>query len=570
VEQRRAPDGARTDARQAELSARVRRFASLRGAQRALGRAVHPSELEQANRVGRSILIALEGIKGQGGGFRGVLPGPAALARVDEMLDEATGHVREIIHRIAIPELRSALQDLSGERLVEAQGLIDLLLDAGVPEDAGLRMLEYLITLAASEDRHGRRVVVRDPAKLSSRLREVCAEMAEGGGRGDPIEAERIISSASLMLHAEEDLGAVRDRMRDLKDEIGNGIFHPRVLAASVAYNVAMWNRVADLLEGSRSIDLLANDLFAEASEAPAGKEESGAVAEERAARELLATKGFARLVRAVGARLRGGSTDDLAADRCAVAASREALRPAEVEVFDRSAEGDEIAELSRSAIVVGLVLRNAAALQDPLLELGLDPKRLRVEAAAGLADELANSSRKLFEEGRHQSAFLLSEVRSRHLADLLGEGGGGSRASASAARSSSDLAGLLSGRRAGALAALLTVFGLAFVVSGLFTSGHRSDASSRAELAALSPFLDSGYVNTLGETQEFVGGVTAAWDYLSPEQRLRVVAEIGTRLRDQGVQGAVLKDRFNRVHARFARGKPQLLDPGAAGRGAP
>ena len=114
-------------------------------------------------------------------------------------------------------------------------------------------------------------------------------------------------------------------------------------------------------------------------------------------------------------------------------------------------------------------------------------------------------------------------------------------------------------------VAALVTVFVLAVVVSGLFTSGHRSDAFLRAELVALSPFLESGYLNTLGETQEFVGGLTGAWDYLDPGQRMRVATEIGLALRAQGVHGAVLKDRFNRPQARFNRRGAQLFDPKAA-----
>lgn len=553
------------------LHSRVRRFASLRAAQRALGRAVHPSELEQANRLGRSILIALEGLKGQGGGFRGALPEPAALARVDEMLDEAARHIRDTLNRLPIPELRSALKDLSGERLVEAQGLIDLLLEAGLPDSDGLRMLEYLVTLASSEDRHGRRVVVREPAKLSERLRELSGELAQRD-EGDPLEAERLISQATVRLHDDGDLGGVRDRMRALKEEIGEGVFHPRVLSASVSYNVAMWNRVADLLEGSRSIDLLAGDLFAESPElAEVATPEREEAPEPRAsARDLLASPGFVRLVAAVGARLRGGSVNDAPADRCAVAASREGLRPGEVEVFDRSADADEVAELARAAIVVGLVLRNAAALEEPLAELDLDPDRLRDEAAAGLADELANSSRKLFEQGRHQLAFLLSEVRSRHLAELLGSALGGPLAAPRRAPGGPDLAGLLSGPRAGALAALATLFALALVVSLLWSPGHRSDAFSRAQLAELSPFLESGYRNTLGETQEFVGSLTPAWDYLDADQRVRVTTEIGLALHGTGIQGVVLKDRFQRVHARYARGRAQLLDPAAASRAGP
>ena len=405
--------------------------------------------------------------------------------------------------------------------------------------------------------------MVKGELQLTQRLRELSGEQADSG-EGDPLAAERVISSASMMLHAEEDLGSVRDRMRQLKEEVGRGIFHPRVLAASVSYNVAMWNRVADLIEGSRSIDLLANDLFdekAESEEAPAP-----GVEDEAAARELLASPGFVRLVAAVGARLRGGSADDAPADRCAVAASREGLRPGEVEVFDRSADTDEVSELARAAIVVGLVLRNAAALEEPLAELEIDPEQLRSEVAPGLADELANSSRKLFEQGRHQLAFLLSEVRSRHLARRVGSDFGG-RAEARLSPGAPGLGGLFSGPRAGGLAAMVTLLGLAVLVSTLFNSGHRSDAFTEEQLASLSPFLGSGYRNTLGETQEFVGSLTPAWDYLGPEQRVRVTAEIGLALRDRGVQGVVLKDRFNRVHARFARGKARLFDPTTAGR---
>ena len=36
-----------------------------------------------------------------------------------------------------------------------------------------------------------------------------------------------------------------------------------RVLEAAVAYNVAMWNRMAGLLEGSRLLDRLADDVLA-------------------------------------------------------------------------------------------------------------------------------------------------------------------------------------------------------------------------------------------------------------------------------------------------------------------
>ena len=179
----------------------------------------------------------------------------------------------------------------------------------------------------------------------------------------------------------------------------------------------------------------------------------------------------------------------------------------------------------------------------------------------------VTDRSRKLFEEGRHDSAFLLSEVRSRHLAELLSTELGGERRGGRRPRSGSGLTGALGGARTGTLAAMVTVFALALVVSVLWTPGRRADAFTPAELAQLSPFLESGYRNTLGETHEFVGGLTPAWDYLSADQRRRVTAEIGTALRERDIPGAVLKDRWNRVHARFAGGRPQLFDPTLSGR---
>ena len=87
MQQRRAREDAEASSAQAGLQVRVRRFASLRAAQRALGRAVHPTELEQANRLGRSILMELGALRGQGSGFRGVVSERQALIRVDAMLD---------------------------------------------------------------------------------------------------------------------------------------------------------------------------------------------------------------------------------------------------------------------------------------------------------------------------------------------------------------------------------------------------------------------------------------------------------------------------------------------------
>lgn len=546
------------------LRQRTRRFAGLRAAQRALARTVHPSELEEANRRGQEILILLQGLHARvesSGGWGPVDPGE--FARADGELEELSRHTREVLDGVAIAELRATAPQLVSDSPVEAQGLVDLLLEGPLDSDKSLRTLEFLITLLATEEHGGRRIRAREPSEVTPRLAECCRAWLEEGA--DP-DAERAFLSAAGMLDSAEDIGVVRDRMRGYKEKLGRGLLHPRVLAGAIAYNVAMWNRVADLIAGGRAIDHLAGELLGGAE--AGGPASTGAgVGEGPAARPagrgLFERRGFARLEAALRARITGGEVSDELAERVAVACRVDGLRPFEATAFEAGPE-DESARLVRAAVSLGLVLRGADVPDKALDRLGLARAELAGPLARELADQMTVAARKLFADSRYDDAFLLSEVKTRHLTSLA-EGGGpgspsrdGERGAAAASRRRGVL-GFDLGLPPGVAAGALLLLALPLLASLLWTAAIPPMKVESVNLSELSPFLASGHQHTMGEHTEFLGRLNHGWDYLPASQRKRVVVELGLALRDRGVDSVVLVDEFGRVHARYEQGSVRL-----------
>jgi hypothetical protein len=397
---------------------------------------------------------------------------------------------------------------------------------------------------------------------VTHRLRELGRDRLARNA-DDDLDAERTFSNASMNLHATDDLGPMRDRMRRLKEDLGPAILQPRVLSASVSYNVAMWNRIADLIDGSRSIDELMSELLGvdPVEEEPEAVEPVERPPEDAGARAVLDSLAFARLVDAVRARVTRRSIADDAAMRCARAFRLEGLRPAEVEAFEADEE-DESARLVRAAVVLGLAARQPWDLDEPLDAVGLDAELLQTACMQELAETVSARAQKLFADGRHDDAFRLSEVRTRYLGSLLGGGSGGAEAQARAARR----------QRAGGfrftlglppdlLAVVVMLLALPLLVSVLWSPEGRSELISDQELAEISPFLESGRQIALGERTDFEGRVSRGWDYLTPEQRLRVTREVGMALAARGIDGVILRDAWDRVHARYEAGKGATLE---------
>jgi hypothetical protein len=131
-------------------------------------------------------------------------------------------------------------------------------------------LLEYIVTALACEGPPGERKVVRGPLEALPELADV--DLAEAHDADPAIdEAEQIFGRAVRRID-EVDLGATRDRIRDYKRRLGARILHPTVMAAAIAYNVAMGNRLAQIIEGHRALDAFADTLLG-----PASADEEGA-----------------------------------------------------------------------------------------------------------------------------------------------------------------------------------------------------------------------------------------------------------------------------------------------------
>jgi hypothetical protein len=558
------PEGAEPLLTTSEIRKRVHRFASLRAAQRALNRSLHPSELALANQQGRQILIELQALSGRAEeadrsprSERKKASGRDDLHRVDLLLHDISLRTRELLESLEIYHLRSTAPLIAAQHPDEVRGLIDLLLEGDLEDDKTLRMLEYLITVLSSEERDGRRILVREPSEVSARLREIAQQqLAEDDA--EYLVAEKTFDNTLRMAHADPDIGAIRDRIRRYKEGLGSRVLHPRILGAAVSYNVSMWNQVAGLVDGGRSIDCLADDLFG--AEPPEERPDPIAPPPPPAADapDVLASKGFDRIICALRDRLgRRPVSDDLA--RSVIAAYElDPLDDAEREAF---AGEDEIAHLTCRAVALGLTIRHEAQVDDLLHALRVDPAQLRTVGVDRLKQEMSELARELFAQGRHDEAFRLSEVKTRNLPAVAAASAGAATPAAAAGRARGRGGifhvdwGLPSGQ---AWAALLLLM-LPLIAALVWSSGKGVSLIAAEDLSHISPFLESGYRTQRGEQTEFVGRLNRGWDYLGRSERLRVTAEIGLAFKSRGIQHVVLQDRWEIVQARYADGSPVL-----------
>jgi hypothetical protein len=542
------------------------RFASLRAAQRALADLAHPAELEQTLEQGREILLELQSLSiraneaGSGPRSEGQAAADrAAVQRVARLLDGLSARTGEILEQKPISQLRSHLRERSVENADELRGLIDVILEgSGFDSDRNLRQLEFLATLLSSEDCDTGRAVVREPSEVAPQIRAFSALRFDNQ---DPecMAAARAIADATEKLFEAEGIGDIRDNIRAYKRELGSRILHPSVLSAAVRYNVAMSNRVTGLVEGGRTVDRLADDLFAvrETVEAPV------------ASASLFDATSFFRVVSALQMRLLEESSSDGPASAIAASVEIAALDAADLEPFEVRGD-DHGAFLMRAAVTLGLIIRHEPRIGPDLRQLGIDPALLAGEWLHELAREMTATAHKLMAEARYAEASQLSEMKVKHLAvaSTTPEHRGGRarpRATATVRREVPAKRIHLDGTWLRAL-----FLGLGLLAFALLLSPLRGDEqAATSDFSELSPYLQSGVRTDDGGTPRFVGTLSASWDRLETSERVSVASQIGDGLRAQGVERVVLLDRHDRVQVRYAGGKVLRLEPKEAPRAA-
>ena len=522
-----------------EVKKRARRFASLRAAQRALSELAHPADLERALEHGSEILIQLRELG------RGAAAGGAAdageLQAMDALLDELSASTRKLFENKPISQLRSCLQRHAANHPDETRGVIETLLEGDLERDANLRLLEYLITQLCSEERDGYRRVAREPSEAVPQL----GALAEGlwGLTDASCRAARgTLSQATAGILGADAVGPTRDRVREFKSELGTRILHPAVISAALHYNVAMANRVAGLVAGGRSIDLLADEVLT----APG---DDGELAQSSS---VFDSQPFSRVVAALGARLKGEPADDELAARMVAGFEVGRLTPAEADAFESNG-ADQPSFLIRSAVALGLTTRHKVELEDFLRELGIDLSLLETQWSRELAREMTASAHKLLAERRYVDASRLLEIKGRNLSAASPVS---PRRQAMAAPAV--LAMQPATRHMGMAPSIVTMLGLglalllfAFAMPSL--SGPKVYSSE--ELAEISSYLHEGYRSD-GGLSRFVGTLNVGWDKLEPAERVAQTAEMGADLKTRGVESVLLLDRFDRVQAHYLGGR--------------
>jgi hypothetical protein len=560
-------------------------FASLQAAHRALARSVHPTELAAVKEQSRELLIQLQALSGgaadAGDGMAS--SEPARLQAIDSALDEQTRRLLDVLRNIEVSQLRATLPQLVREHRDEVTGLLDVLLSDDLSDAGTLRTFEYVITMLSAEERGGRRVAIHEPSQVTPRLAKCSAEQ-QGTDREEAcLMAERVLEDATVQVLQDGDIGEIRDRVRRYKEELGAGLLHPRVLAAAVAYNVAMWNHTAGEIDSSRAIEQLAEELFsdhrpqtaseeapqsqAEGQVKPKKKKKNETIGQMEVGPALPVSTDFSGLVKAFRARARGQTAQGLPAERLARALPLEMLRTEDVELFEEDSP-EEATALMRHAIVLGLLLRGRHEVGAAVVESGLDIDSLTTGYATDLSDRMSDLARKLFADSQYAEAFKLSDVKTHSLSAFTGEpnqeeaasseaGGKGRRRAEPDTHSTLGIAlrQLLSGPWLAALLLVAIGAGVMLAPPILETGPSREE-----RLARISPFLISGHENQQENPRRFVGYVSPTWDYVGTEERRLAVEEIGQNLAEQGIPRVVLMKEGGDVLARYINGEILLL----------
>lgn len=242
-----------------EVQARVRRLATLRAAQRALNDMADPSELEAGLATGRKLLRRLQALSG-GHAKADIVDPEEALRGVDGLLERLSTQLREVLVTAPIPWLCASLAPLAREESGAIRALAAVALEAPPESERILDLLEFLVALLSCDGPPGARVVGRTPLEALPEL-ATSSPPAAFEAHPDIDEAEQIFGRGMLRLER-DDMGATRERIQAYKRRLGVRRLNPQVMAAAVAYDMAMARRLADSCGDHDSLDALAETVF--------------------------------------------------------------------------------------------------------------------------------------------------------------------------------------------------------------------------------------------------------------------------------------------------------------------
>jgi hypothetical protein len=560
---------------------RVRRFAVLRGAQRALA----PSSLEE---MPQADLDAVRGIRERLGALvlrfeardraaPPAAPDGAELARdQDELasLDGALqGFARILLGRlesIALSQLRASVSVASPQERTEALALLELCLEGEPGSPRLLHVVDFLITLLCATRQGGVWLLATDPANLNEALRRRCWSAAPCGPDLESMIARRF-QDASLALARGGDVAAVVSDISDYKQRIASFYFVPGVLRCIVGYNVAARNHFEERRRLGRERDSAIDDEL--------GQPEDAAAPARPAALPAHESPGVLAVQEAIRRRLMGA--DSIAGPAARIA---DALDVSWLETSDREAflevQESGILRVVRMTVVLGHLAMVLPTHPTDLEALGLDAEQLDAWIC-DLGEEVQREINALIHANSYAGALRLGDTKSRFLAAVLlvarrRQGKPRKQAGADEAdafhreaialvrehlnrarlgRGQKPFVDLFGGgwRRSAAFAAV-GVLAAVLVAAQLRPAGPR--AVAELDPKDVSLFVRSAYRDHAANGSVFVATMTPEWEAMGPAERRFIVEKISSDAIAEGVAEIMVFDADLLLQAHWTEGE--------------
>ena len=401
------------------VHAQIERFAALRSAQRALAPSVRDvQDIFPPERV-QDVLSRLRSLAQCKQGEAQSAPAGeeklVTLGNLDDELNGISSQLLEALDRIPFAQLRASLPSTVRTYPEEVLALLNLCAANAHGHAQRIRISEYALTLIASELRGGVRSLSINPDGLSVGI----TALAEGHREKldpsfDPEKVARDFRTASERLRENSDIEPTLMEMRKLKEDLGDAIFLPEIVRDVVAYNIAVWNRQAELLDQARTSDQLAEAALLFSTEIEP---------EPRSVEEVARTQmaGMARVEAAVARVVRGEEIEPDPAGELTLG-----LDPAALGAHERGAfvsDSDEpLAQVIRSMLATAVVLQQLPEGDERLRELELTPSVIQGDWIRHLSQEVQQAMRRQVAASCYEDARALSAIKHRYLHSSLTE----------------------------------------------------------------------------------------------------------------------------------------------------
>jgi hypothetical protein len=601
--------GQQVGATKATVMARVRRFAALRAARRALVPSVRSIDVFPPVEPLRGVQGQLKELVARLQQGRADDLANVSLNGIDEVLDSFANGLRQVADDVPLPQYRATLTETARDQREEVVALLDLVLEdlPGIPKR--LNLIDLLITLLAIAKEGDSWSTVIDPPNVSERTRA----LSINAPACDPDLLNQILArfqKACETLNAGGDFEAVRTEIGSFKKKIGNYLFVPEVMRCVVSYNLAvrMWHarRVAEARRG-RDLGGKAESVIPPGASAPsplppqdanvAGKAESVLPPVAPDPRPLppqapsLEPPGLGEFEAAVAARVANTAAPGSPSGRM-IAAAVDLDGLGQYARFFRDPNPDTSDGLRRQIIALGLVFQSLPGIEPTLQQCGLTIEVIEEEWIREIADAVRARSNELIASAEIDEARSLSDLQSRFLFAATvdarrrrGFEGEVEKASVPGSAPAENAPmhdlkeALAKAREAGDKPAArpmptpskagdessssnrvpVMVVTLLLLVGGsvfnLVTANKVDGVYSANQLYALSPMLKSAYRPEAG-AHFFMGTMGPEWDELGQPQRREVSLRLVDKLAPDGITEVMLYDQRRTLHVHYVDGK--------------